>query len=118
MLEFINDLFNFGTALKSNVFETEDAYILQILMPGVNKEDIDIEIEDENLKVTVKASDGASGDDKYLIHEFATPSAQRSFYLGEIDEELIKAKLVDGILTITATKKAPLESKKKIIDIL
>ena len=118
MLEFINDLFNFGTSLKTNVFENEDAYILQILMPGVNKEDIDIEVEDENLKVSVKASDGASGDDKYLIHEFATPSAQRSFYLGEIDEDGIKAKLVDGVLTIIANKKAPEESKKKVIDIL
>lgn len=117
MLEFISDLFNAGNSLKSNVYEAENGYVLQILMPGVNKEDIDLEVEDDNLKVSVKASDGASNDDKYLIHEFTSEASQRSFYLGEIDEESIKAKLVDGVLTILVAKKEPEASNKKTITI-
>ena len=117
MLEFINDLFQVGSYLKSNVIENENGYILNILMPGVSKDDIDIEVEDGSLKVSVKASDGADTKDTYLVHEFTSQATSRSFYLGEIDEESIKAKLNDGVLAIEINKKEPEASKKKIIQI-
>ncbi len=117
MLDFINDLFQVGTYLRSNVIENENGYILNVLMPGVNKDDIDIEVEDGSLKISVKALDGADSNDTYLVHEFSSQAASRSFYLGEINEESIKAKLNDGVLTVEVNKKEPEASKKRIIQI-
>ena len=109
------------TLMKTDIRETEDAFEIEIDLPGFKKENVHAEIE--NGYLTIQASTETETEDKdekgtYLRKERFTGSCRRSFYVGEdVSEEDIKAKFDNGILSITVPKKQELpepETKKLI----
>ena len=98
--------------MKTDVKEKDGSYILEIDIPGYDKEDIQIELQDGY--VTVTATKNEEKEDKhakYLKRERFSGMCSRSYYAGEnITEEDIKANFKNGILTITFPK----ETEKKI----
>ncbi|RJP25096.1 MAG: Hsp20/alpha crystallin family protein [Candidatus Abyssobacteria bacterium SURF_5] len=85
--------------------ETPTAVILQAEMPGVDKEDFDIQIDGDEL--TVKGKRKQLKSDLRVIHQ-ESDSAEylRSFILGdELDTSAVDAKTENGILTLTLHKK-------------
>ena len=98
--------------MKTDVKEKDGSYILEIDIPGYDKEDIQIELQDGY--VTVTATKNEEKEDKhakYLKRERFSGMCSRSYYAGEnITEEDIKANFKNGILTITFPK----EPEKKI----
>ena len=98
--------------MKTDVKEKDGSYILEIDIPGYDKEDIQIELQDGY--VTVTATKNEEKEDKhakYLKRERFSGMCSRSYYAGEnITEEDIKANFKNGILTITFPK----EAEKKI----
>ena len=88
-----------------NVIETEDRYTMEMAVPGHNKNDIQISLDDDVL--TVKSILSPSDDDNdYRLREFNYKGFERKYELGEtIDQNRIDATFSNGILTIVLNKK-------------
>ena len=88
--------------MKTDVREQGDSYDL----PGFKKEDVAIELE--NGYLTITASKGLDKDEDqtgYIRRERWSGKCSRTFYVGEsVRGEDIKAKMEDGILTMTVPK--------------
>ena len=118
--EMFRDPFFEGTeskVMKTDIKEKKDKYLIDIDLPGYEKEDIKMEISDGYL--TVHASVNKEVDDekekgKYVRKERYVGECSRSFYVGEnVSEEEIKAKFKNGTLTIEVPKK---DEKKELPD--
>lgn len=123
MFELMNNMFDdFYKDLKvkgnmpTDIVEGENEYILSIDIPGVAKDNINVSYEDSYLTVNVTRKE-ENNDEKYLRHEILSYDTSRSYYLENIDEASIKAKLENGVLTIKATKVEPTLPEKKYIAI-
>lgn len=100
---------------RTNVDETNDRIVFTVEMPGLAKEDVEVSVENDAL--TIKGEKAHKSDQKegkgYLRREIRSSKFERSFALGEgVDQDNIKAKMEDGILTVTVPKKeAPVGRK-------
>ena len=86
-------------------------------MPGFKKEDIKIECNKGNLKITAeKHSEKEDNNKKKYLHRERKfyEKCERSFYLGEVEEDKISAEFKDGTLVITVPKEENHNSKKLI----
>jgi len=88
----------------TNINETDDAYLVTMEMPGVPKNNIEVSLEGDTL--TISGERVAKLDDKGLLRkEIREEKFSRSFRLdNSIDRDQVKAKLDNGILTVTLPK--------------
>ena len=101
--------------MQCDIYEKDNNINIEMDIPGFNKEDINIEINKGNLVVTAEKNEEENEDKKYLRRERKFYGKyQRSFYLGDIDEENIAASFENGILKISIPKKTEEETKKLI----
>ncbi len=105
--------------MKCDIYEKDGIYHLEMDIPGFDKKDVNIEIDDNDyLTITAEKSDNSEDKDKnYIRQERSYGKYQRSFYLGDVDKEKIDAKFENGILKITMPKKEEVKSSKKTIEI-
>lgn len=98
-----------------NILESNDNFKLQLVIPGISKEQINIEVEHLTLTVSYDAKKSESTDKTvYLRQDFTLPSFKRSFNLSEnINTDELKAQFENGILNITLPKKSPIVPEKK-----
>lgn len=94
-----------GRGLAANLYETSDGFTLQVLMPGVHPEDVEITAQQDTLSLKwqtkVQVPEGAT------VHwsSFQSGQYQQSFTLpAPINSERAKAHYSDGILTLTLPK--------------
>ncbi|MGI6556856.1 MAG: Hsp20/alpha crystallin family protein [Pseudoramibacter sp.] len=111
-----------ANVMKTDVKESDDAYTVDIELPGFKKEDVSVRFENGTLTVTAtKAENNDQKDEKgaYVRRERYSGSCSRSFYVGEdIKKNDISAKMTDGILTLTIPKKGKEEIEaSKLIQI-
>lgn len=104
--------------MKCDIYEKEGKYILEMDVPGFKKEDINMELENGYLKVSAeKTLDSDEKENKKYVrrerHSFT--KCERSFYIGDVSEEDIKAKFKNGILEISVPKEEKKKEDKKII---
>ena len=94
-----------NTIMKTDITDTNGNYVLDIDLPGYNKEDLDIYLNEVYL--TISANHTASNEEKddkgnLIREERSFGSCTRSFYVGDmITPEQINAKFDNGVLTIT-----------------
>lgn len=109
------DSFFSNKALKTDIIENDKEYLLKVELPGVDKKDIDLDFNNQYLTLSVHQEKEEDESDKHYIRkERSNYSYSRSYYLDKGNEENIKAKLENGILTITVGKAIIDESKKEI----
>lgn len=93
---------------RADILESDTEFQVRMELPGVSREDIEIDLENDALKVTAKREN--SEDDKFRSLRSEIPGKailRRSFTIGRgVDRESIKAGLEAGILTITLAKSA------------
>ena len=96
-----------------NIREDEKAFYLELAIPGINKNDVKIELKDDMLTISAEQKEEKEEKNEgYSRKEFSYSSFCRSFYLPEdTDAEKINASYRDGILGIEIPKK---EEEKKI----
>ena len=106
--------------MKTDVKEHDDKYEVAIDLPGVKKDEINLDLQ--NGYLTVAASKGVDKEEKdtkgkLIRQERYSGSMQRSFFVGNnVTEEDIKAKFEDGVLKLDIPKKeAPKLPEKKTI---
>jgi len=96
----------------SDIFETEDALLLRMDMPGVEKGNVQIEVDEDNV-LQVKAKNSFEEPKGAVLREFQVGDFYRSFRLGDMfDKAKISAKLENGILEITVPKLEAVKPRK------
>ena len=103
-----------------DVTESESQYVVTLDVPGVSREDVKVSIDGRKVAIVAEArkaepaaEDGtATSDERVIVRERAAASFARSFTLAkEIDQSASQAKLDNGVLTLTLTKRAPTASQ-------
>ena len=98
-----------GSVMKTDVFEKDGYYNLDIELPGYKKEDVQMDLVDGYLNI--KATHNLSNEEKdakgnLIRSERRFGTCSRSFYVGEnIKAEDVKAKFENGILNIVMPSK-------------
>ena len=93
--------------MKTDVKDVNDHYEVAVDLPGFQKDEVNVELE--NGYLTISAAKGLDKDQKddeghYIRQERYSGSCSRSFYVGDIQSEDIHAKYEDGILKLTLPK--------------
>jgi HSP20 family protein len=89
----------------ADIFETDDALTLMLDMPGVTKNNVDVQIEDDVLRVEGKIDYSAYKDIEPVYTEYNVGHYARAFTLSnKIDQYAITARVEDGVLTLTLPK--------------
>ena len=103
--------------MKTDIQEKDNNYILDMDLPGYEKEDIKAQLKDGYLTIT--AQKNTSNDDKdeegnYIRRERYCGKCSRSFYVGDsIKEEDIKANFNNGILELTFPKEVEQKAEER-----
>ena len=105
---------------RTDVQDQGDKYLVECDLPGFAKEDIHLDIEGDTL--TIKAERHSEYEDKekqegYLRCERTYGEYSRSFDVSEIERDGIKAKLDNGVLTLTLPKKQSKPVEKQSLPI-
>lgn len=103
--------------MKCDIYEKDGNYHIEMDIPGFKKEDISIEVDDGYLTIEAEKSHEENSDDEdrnYIRRERSYNSYKRSFYLGDLDQDNIKAEFKHGMLEVTVPKKEVTSNKKKI----
>ncbi len=101
--------------IKIDVKDDGDAFTVYADIPGVKKEDLQVEIEGNtvSLRAEINQIDQQSSSDKILLVERYSGVVSRAFNLPmELDKDAAKAKYENGVLTLTLPKKQLVKSKR------
>ena len=95
--------------MKTDIRETENAYELDIDLPGFKKDEINVQLERGQLTIQAAKSMNKEEKDKegkYIRKERYAGAMSRSFYVGEaVEKNEIRARFEDGILKLSVPKK-------------
>ena len=100
--------------MKTDIKEKGDNYIIEMDLPGYEKENINLELKDGYLTVSAKVEKENNSDEneRYVHKERFYGECSRNFFVGEdVSEEDIHAEFKNGILKITIPK---MEDKKEL----
>ena len=115
--EFWEDGLQTTRSMRTDVVETDTEYQLSAEMPGIKKEDIQIDMKNGILSIAAshrEENEQKDAQGRYIRRERHSTSYSRSFRLGEeYRPEDIAARYEDGILTLTIPKKGIIEQKKE-----
>lgn len=103
----------------ANIIEKENAYIVELAVPGFDKADFNIRLDANMLTIsTEKKEDKTVENEKTVRTEFSRKSFKRSFTVDEkINTENIAAKYENGVLTLELPKKEVVRPATKEINI-
>ncbi len=98
IFNMMDDLFEFSnhnsaTYSKSEFRKTDDGYLIDILLPGFTKEELQVSVEKENLIIEAKT------DRK--LPRFINNSVKKTFLVENINPDSVNAKLENGVLTVS-----------------
>lgn len=100
---------------KIDIQETDSEYRIEAELPGIKKEEIDLGIEEDNLCISVNRNEEVNEDGTNYIHrERRSSSMSRRVRLVNAKLDETKAKLEEGILTVTIPKNEKANSSLKI----
>jgi HSP20 family protein len=116
-----NDFFvpSFGSTRVStpavNIIETNEDFVLEMVAPGMKKDDFKVELQGRVLTISYDHEDNREGERrhwKYRTHEYNYHSFARSFSLPEtIEAEKIQAKYENGVLNMKLPKREDAKDK-------
>lgn len=122
--DFFNDSFfapmrsSSSHPLRADIKETEQEYVVEMDVPGVEKKDLEIDYVNNNLVVHGKrAYENEEKEDQYIRRERSFGEFKRAFYVDNVDENKIDASFKDGVLKITLPKLEKEVPKSRRIDV-
>ena len=96
-----------------DIYETENEYVVKADMPGINKENVEITLENNLLEIigVVKNDEKNAKDIKY--REYSMYNYYRTFNVGnDIDSNHITANMDSGVLTLILSKREEVKPKR------
>ncbi|MHC3888990.1 Hsp20/alpha crystallin family protein [Streptococcus thermophilus] len=111
--DFSRNLFNDykPNLIKTDIHETDNEYVVEAELPGIPKEDIQVNYENGVLTISGQRQIDAG---KLIRNERSLTSVQRQYLLENVKEDEIKASYSDGILKVTLPKDSNKEIKTSI----
>ena len=110
--------FNKGAYPKVNVYEYDDKIGIVAEIPGLDKKNVSVEVEDQVLTISGDKHGFDDSGGKCITRELKQSSFKRSFNLGEhLDGDDVTANFKDGMLSISIPKKEPEKPKKNFVKI-
>jgi HSP20 family protein len=104
-----------SAATPANIYENENAFVIELAVPGYNKEDFSITLDQQILKISAEAKQNMVNDEKFLRKEFGFNAINRSFVLPKtIDTDNISADFNNGILSLRLPLLKDANVKKEI----
>lgn len=110
LFDMFDDMADLAAPLTNKAFPIDvedkgDGYEVKAYFTGVNKDDIDVELNEGRLSISVNVEEKEEDKDKnFLQKEFTAYSATRGVYLKDASSEGLSAKYADGVLTVTVPK--------------
>lgn len=89
--------------------ETNDAYIIRAELPGMKRDDVDVELRGNEVRITGEVTEETSG--KMLRHRQGK-FGYRTTLPADADADKIDAQLADGILTVRLPKATEAQTRK------
>jgi HSP20 family protein len=116
---FFDDVMDFaGRSFRADIKESDDEYTIEAEMPGMKKEDINLEINDDYLTISAEhKEEKEEKKENYIRRERRAGRYTRSFYLENVNQDDIKAEYEEGILKVHLPKEEKTPVKKRTIDI-
>ena len=108
--------------MRTDIEEKDNQYLLNVELPGYQKEDIHAELNNGYLTISAERTENRDEKDKegnYIRKERYSGSCKRNFYVGDqVKEEDINASFKDGVLILTVPKEqqATIEENKKMLE--
>lgn len=105
-------------SMKIDVTENDGAYMVKAELPGVAKDDIDVQVTGNTVSINAKVERNKEQKDgeRVIRRERYSGAISRSFSLAaDIDDANATATYQDGVLSLTLPKKAPVGQKKLTI---
>ena len=100
---------------KIDVQENEKEYIIDAELPGVSKDEINVELNEGRLTISVNREENIEEENKNYIHkERRCCSMSRGIYLADAAKKGVKARLDNGVLRITVPKLVKEDSVIKV----
>ena len=97
----------------TDVYETEEALVVALEMPGVGREEVEIELKDDVLRLEGRIDSSKYGGLEPVYTEYGVGHWARAFALPDgVDRERIEARLEDGVLTLTLPKTAEAKPRR------
>lgn len=96
-----------SSLMKTDIKEKKNKYIIEVDLPGCDKENISLELNNGYLEISAKVikESNNEGDERYLRQERFYGECSRSFYVGDqVVQEDIDAEFKNGILKIEVPK--------------
>lgn len=110
-----------GLQMKTDIKEDDHSYTLEVELPGIDKNDIHVSLNDGYLTIQAKAeskNDANSNDHTRYIHrERFSGVSTRSYYVGDVDAHAITAKFENGVLKVTLPKEKEEKPAEHLISI-
>ena len=123
---FDDDFWGFDGRLTSgqvpvNIRETDKSYEMQVVAPGLRKEDFNVNISNNTLTISFEHKEESNEENKsegYLRREYRMQSFSRSFALDDtVDADKISAQYRDGVLHLSLAKKEGAQRITKSIQV-
>ena len=94
-----------------DIFDVEDGLAVVVDLPGVQKDDVEVRVENDVLTIAGKGRHNSAGN--VLYREFELVNYFRQFQLSDhVDQEKIKAEMKYGVLTILLPKAEKAKPRK------
>lgn len=113
-------LFSSTANFDVDIKESEKEYTLEADLPGLTKEDIQLDYHNNVLSIGAQREEGKDETDEkgnYIRRERSVRSYSRQFILKDVNEEGVTAKFDNGVLTIQLPKKEVGDSTRNKIEI-
>ena len=105
-------------SMRTDIRETDNGYQLDIEMPGFDKKDVKVALENGYLTVTAEKSEKEEDKNGKYLRKERSVSCSRSYYVGDdIERENVKAKYENGMLTLNLPKSQPKQLPSHNIEI-
>ena len=97
----------------TDIFETDDALTVIMEIPGVDRENVDVQLDKNQLTITARIGLERYGELRPAYTEYGVGHFTRSFQLSSVvDQPKIKASVADGVLTLTLPKVREAEPRR------
>jgi len=116
---FLNFDSNFDLVPAANIEEKDDEFVISIAVPGIKKDDINIEVHDNIITISSEKEETSEEEEKnYSRKEYSYNSFSRTFKLPQnVKEDKIEANYENGELILQLPKEEPEVKKVKKIKV-
>lgn len=98
---FYEEKFN---TMKTDIKERENSYVMDVEIPGFDKKDVNISLKDGYLTITAEKKEEDNGKKENYVRRERSTSLSRSYYVGDVAKESVKAKYENGVCRLKFRK--------------